>query len=176
LHSGDSDLSIGRRLQTEEKKQAHGYAQIDSGEVKILSFQVCNMNDEEIVSITSEGKVKIKYSIETLRDLEDPHYGISIRNKFGISVFNTNTYCMGIKNRPLKKGDTVTVRFEMTLNVAADVYSICIGVANIGFDKGSFKEYLLNYLDVGAIKVLENLASIKYGGFFNMNPIVLLEY
>jgi ABC-type polysaccharide/polyol phosphate transport system ATPase subunit len=179
LHSGDSNLSVGKRLeqiQDGEMRAKKGYAQVNSGDIEIVFFGFCNEDGKEIGSLTSEDSGKIIYSIRTQRDLEDPHYGVSIRNKLGLSVFNTNTYCMGVKNRPLKKGDTVKVTFEMKFNISPDTYSICIGVANKGFDQGSFKEYLVNYIDAGTIKVLENMKGIRYGGLFNMHPKVVLGY
>jgi len=54
-------------------------------------------------------------------------------------------------------------------------YSFSVGVANCGYDIGSFKEYLLLSHEVDIIKILSNQDAILYAGVFNIKPKVQLE-
>ena len=54
-------------------------------------------------------------------------------------------------------------------------YAFSVGVANKGFDIGSFEEYLLQIHDIELLKVLSN-DGILYSGIFNINPSVEILY
>ena len=60
----------------------------------------------------------------------------------------------------------------MNFPLQAGTYSFSVGVANKGFDRGSFDEYLFLIHDVDIIKVISNSQSITYSGIFNMKPEV----
>lgn len=63
----------------------------------------------------------------------------------------------------------------MKVPLSAGNYSISIGVANKGYDRGSFEEYLLQTHDVDILKVVSKDDSIIYSGIFNMNPQVSVK-
>lgn len=145
---------------------------LSTGEVTLVSFSVLDENDNVVSYIESESKIKISFTIKSHKILEDPHYGFQLRNYLGISVFETNTYCMKLKNAPLNPGDEVTVTFELDVPLSYGDYAICIGVVNKGFNIGDFEECLLYELDVGTIKIIKRENAIVYVGTFNMNPTV----
>ena len=82
---------------------------ISTGEVELVSFKICNENGEEISYIESEKIIKISYEVKALKDLDDPHYGLMIRNNLGLSIFETNTYCMKMKTEKLSKNQIAEV-------------------------------------------------------------------
>jgi len=172
-HHGDVPVQV--QVKSVEKEHLVRNSGISTGEVEMVSFKVCNEKDEVISYIESEQNLKIVFEIKTLRDLSDPHYGISIKNKFGVSIFETNTYCMGINTLPVKKGQHITVTFEMRCPLAPGDYPISLGVAEKGFDHGSFEEYILILQDIEILKVLSNNQSIIFSGVFNMHPKVRVQ-
>jgi len=171
MHTGDLPVKVIRKIH-EKKDEDSG---IFTGDVELVAFRLCNYQDEEIFYIESEQILKIFFKVKTSKDLSDPHYGIVLKNQYGISVFETNTYCMGIKNPPLKKDQIIMVTFEMKCPLAAGDYSISIGVAEKGFERGSFEEYLLVLRDIKILKVLSDDQSILYSGVFNMHPKVTIQ-
>ena len=126
--------------------------------------------------IESEQTVKFVCEIESLKDFSEPHYGLSVRNSLGVSVFETNTYCMGIQNPPLKRGQIVKITYEMKIPLSAGNYSLSVGVANKGYERGSFEEYLLMAHDVDILNVvLLTDDAIIYSGVFNMKPKIKIQ-
>ena len=170
-HMGDTEVEV-KKIST---KEGGGTSSTSTGEVKIVSFNILNERNEEISYVESEQIVKFVYEIESLRNLVEPHYGLHVRDNRGVSVFETNTYCMGIETSPLKKGQIVKITYEMKIPLSAGNYSISIGVANKGYDRGSFEEYLLMAHDVDILKVISKDDSIIYSGVFNMNPHVYVK-
>lgn len=179
MHQGEQEVKIKRSQNLVKKdgpaKNILNGAASDTGEVELLSCKFFNEQNEEILYITSEHTLKIVFEIRVLKDLVEPHYGIMIRNKLGLSVFETNTYCMRLHPEAIKKGQTVKVMYEFFCNLAPATYSISIGVSQKGFDRGSFAEYLLLIHDVELLKVIENDQTIFYSGVFNVNPKVSIQ-
>jgi lipopolysaccharide transport system ATP-binding protein len=179
LHQGERELEVKKpkknKVENEVKSDPYEDVQIDSKDIELVSYQIVNEQDEEVTYIISEKNLKIIYEFRALKKIEDPHFGISIRDRFGNSCFNTNTYCMGIKTFSLIKGEIVKVTFDFCLNLSPGDYTISFGVANKGFDRGAFKEYLIGFQNIEKIKVIENPESILYSGYFNMNPEVSVK-
>jgi len=171
MHAGTHPVNVMRK--TPKTKNEHSGTA--TGEVEILTLKLCNHNNEEISYIESEQTLKIVFEVKTSKDLQDPHYGIMIKTMYGISVFQTNTYCMGLKNPPLKKDQKAKVTFEMKCPLAPGDYPISIGVAEGGFDRGSFEQYLLLLRDIEILKVLSNDQAIIYSGIFDMHPQVTIQ-
>jgi lipopolysaccharide transport system ATP-binding protein len=83
---------------------------------------------------------------------------------------------MKIKTEKLSKGETAEVNWVMNFPLQAGTYSFSVGVANRGFDWGSFEEYLFLSHEVNIITVISNSQSIIYSGIFNMIPEVDVVY
>jgi lipopolysaccharide transport system ATP-binding protein len=170
-HMGDAEVEV-KKICTKEGGET---SSTSTGEVRIVSFNILNERNEVISYVESEQIVKFVYEIESLKNLVEPHYGLHVRDNRGVSVFETNTYCMGIETPPLKKGQIVKITYEMKIPLSAGNYSISIGVANKGYDRGFFEEYLLMAHDVEILKVISKDDSIIYSGVFNMNPQVSVQ-
>ncbi|AKB49880.1 ABC transporter [Methanosarcina barkeri str. Wiesmoor] len=170
-HMGDTEVELTKI----DSIERGGASSTSTGEVRLVSFNILNERNEPISYIESEQTVKFVCELESLKDFSDPHYGLAIRNNLGVSVFETNTYCMGITNSPLKKGQNIKITYEMKIPLSAGNYSISIGVANSGYDRGSFEEYLLLAHDVDILKVISRNDSIIYSGVFNMSPQVSVK-
>jgi len=171
MHEGNVPLEVGSLTDDGHIK----HSQLSTREVELTTIELRNDHDEETLMIDSESVFSLNFNVRTLKDLEDPHYGFTIKNYLGITVFETNTHCMNIKTKPLKKKQIAQIRFKMFCSLAPGNYSISIGLGNMGFGTGQFKEYLLLVNDVKILKVVKSPKSITYGGIFNMSPIVTVE-
>ncbi len=173
MHQGDIPVQV--QVKQGENDNRVNNLGVCTGEIDIVSFKVCDENGDVISYLESEQILKIIIKLKSSKDLSDPHYGFALKNKYGISVFETNTYCMGIKTAELKRDQIITVTFEMRCPLAPGDYSISLGVAEKGYDRGFFKEYLLLLRDIEIIKVLSDDKSIIYEGVFNMHPKVTIQ-
>jgi len=173
MHQGDVPLQVQvTKAVGEHPVKKSG---ISTGEVELVSFKLCNESGNEISYVESEQILKISYIVKTFKDLNDPHYGIELKNLYGVSVFETNTYCMHIKTPPAKKDQNILVTFEMKCPLLPGDYAVSVGVSEKGIGLCDFEEYLLLIRDIGVLKVLTNSQSIHYGGVFNMSPKVTIQ-
>jgi teichoic acid transport system ATP-binding protein len=174
MHCGDIPVQIHDK--NSETELALDKSGISTNEVEIIFFRICNEHGDKISYIESESKINIIYRIRALKDLDEPHFGLMIRNNLGLSIFETNTYCMKMNTGKLSKGQIAEVKWIMDFPLAAGIYSFSVGVANRGFDIGYFHEYLMLVHDVEVIEVISNNNAIFFAGVFNINPMVQLLY
>lgn len=170
-HMGDAEVIVNEV----KDRTDHKTPNVSTGEVELLSFKVLNSKDEEILHIESEQVIKIIYQVKALKELSDPHFGLHVRNNLGVSVFETNTYCIGAKTFSLKKGQIAELKWEFFFPLSAGDYSFSVGVANRGYGRDAFEEYLLMAHDIEVLKVIPNSSSIIYTGVFNMKPKVTIQ-
>ncbi len=143
-----------------------------TGEAELVSLCLYNEKGDEIAYIVSEEKLKAVFTVKALKDIEEPHFGLTIRDKYGNPAFATTTYHLNMQPASLKKGQLAEVVFEYDFNLQVGVYSLDVGVANYGYDNGLFKEYLLYQQRVEVIKVIQNPDLPHYQGYYNMRPRV----
>jgi teichoic acid transport system ATP-binding protein len=169
MHQGDEPVRVTKK---EEKNTLVRNSEISTGEVELVCFRICNEKNEEITHIESEKILKVIYEIRALKDIDEPHCGLMIRNNLGLSIFETNTYCMKIKTEKLLKDQKLRLEWCMNFPLSPGTYSFSVGIANRGYDIGSFREILLLTHDIELIHVLSNESSINFSGIFNINPCV----
>ena len=97
--------------------------------MKILGVKLFNEKGLESVAVVSGSKISIKIeAIVNADEVTDPTCGILIRDRLGYDVFGINTHQLGKKSGPLKKGEKVTFRFEMDLNLGPGDYTLTIAL------------------------------------------------
>ena len=173
-HMGDAEVKVYGINDTKDctgRKNPNA----STGEVELISFKILNSKNEEILYVESEQVIKVRYQVKALKELSDPHFGLHVRNNLGVSVFETNTYCSGIKTFTLKKGQIAELIWEFFVPLSAGDYSFSVGVANKGYGKDAFEEYLLMAHDVEVLKVMPNDSAIIYSGVFNMKPKIKIQ-
>ena len=165
------------------EKLVNNFQNEHSKEVKIYEFEspilqkIEVINDENTVVkyIISGSKITIRFEYFIHRDLTSPHFGIRIADRFGISIFETNTYCMKIETRKLKKGDVVDVEFDILINLSAGEYYIDVAIVNEGFSNRFFKESLSMDHSVATLIIHEDPNDIIFGGITNLHPTVRIN-
>jgi len=173
-HMGDAEVKVYDITDTKDctgRKNPNA----STGEVELISFKILNSKNEETLYIESEQVIKVIYQVKALKELSDPHFGLHVRNNLGVSVFETNTYCSGIKTFTLKKGQIAELVWEFFFPLSAGDYSFSVGVANKGYGKDAFEEYLLMAHDIEVLKVIPNDSAIIYSGVFNMKPKIKIQ-
>jgi ABC-type polysaccharide/polyol phosphate transport system ATPase subunit len=151
---------------------------IDSCSLKKVELQsVILLNDEglEINSIITGNYLTIKYVYKAFENFNDPHYGIRITDRFGISIFETNTYCMEEKSSPLSNKQEVEVFFKVKISLAPGNYNIDTAVVNEGYNGRFFKSYLAMDNMVKSFSVFENNDEKFFGGLVNLSPTVRIQ-
>ena len=125
-------------------------------------------NERSTLLADEQATVEIDYLLH--EDVNDPHVGFKIRNRFGAVLFETNSYCMRQPPGPARAGTVLTASFALPLTLFPDEYTLTVGLGAGGFGEGSF-EKVLNYLhEVNSFVVAPNPDSIVWSGLVNLRP------
>jgi lipopolysaccharide transport system ATP-binding protein len=126
-------------------------------------------------SIVADELVNLQIDFRIKQPLDDPHVGFKIRNRFGVVLFETNTYCMKTPLRIANPESILSVQFSFSLTLFPDDYTITIGLANGGYGEGAFKEVICYLHEVSAFVVLPNPEAIMWAGLINLQPRLSFE-
>ena len=126
-----------------------------------------SMIADELVSLQIDFRIK--------QHLDDPHVGFKIRNRFGIVMFETNSYCMKASLGSADAENILSVQFSFSLCLFPDEYTVTIGLANGGYGDGAFKEVICYLHEVSAFVVLPNPTAIMWAGIINLQPRLSFE-
>ncbi|MES2297869.1 MAG: ABC transporter ATP-binding protein [Pseudomonadota bacterium] len=124
----------------------------------------------EQLTITADDAVTLQIDFRIHAPFDDPHAGFKIRDRFGVVLFETNSYCMGQRPGPVQAGQVLSVQFALALALFPAEYTITVGLGNGGYDEGSFREVLCYLHEVSAFVVLRNPRAITWSGLANLQP------
>lgn len=179
-------LSNAQRLVSEPKAKAAGstggssarqldgfretHAQVDTGEIRLVDFQILDATGQKILAVTTGEEVCIKYRVQALVDLDDLYFGISIRNSLAISIFNTNSCALEQQGQSLRAGEVCEISYSVRLPIQVGNYGICMGVAARSIGGGMFEKYLLNVINAEVLEVVGNGQVARFGGYVDLAP------
>ena len=166
-HRGEKAVTI-----LNKSKKDVDHSNISTHEIEFISLNYYDINGKMVTHIHSEDEITISFSFRSLRLIEDPIFGILIRNRYGMSVFGTNTYLLKQKNDPIPPGNCYTVSYRMKIPLQADDYLISVAIDNKGEGINSFEEYLLRLNNIGTLKVIQNETVPIYEGITNFHPTI----
>jgi ABC-type polysaccharide/polyol phosphate transport system ATPase subunit len=153
----------------------NNHSNISTHEIEFDSIRILDPSKKSLTHAYSGDEIIISFSFLTLRDVEDPTFGILIRNRYGISIFGTNTYLLHQKNNPLRKGQRYQVSYRLKVPLQPDDYLITVAIDNKGKATNSFDEYLLRLNDITILKVVHDEKQPFYDGVINLNPTINIE-
>jgi lipopolysaccharide transport system ATP-binding protein len=174
LHKGATDLVVQPSLESAAAEPAllppHAQASISTGDVRLLGAGMADSSGVLTSTVLTGETVTFRFTVEAQRALDDPHFGIVLRNRFGQVVFETNTYCMKRTSAPLAAGRRIAIAFAMDCKLLPGEYAVALGVANRGINAQDFEEYLFLMNEAVLFAVLPNPESILFSGIVNLEP------
>jgi len=170
LHNGEKPVSI---VDINESHDNH--SNISTREIEFDSIRILDSSKNVITHVHSDDEIIISFTFRSLRHIEDPTFGILIRNRYGLSIFGTNTHLLHQTSNPLLKGIMYQVSYRIKVPLQPDDYLITVAIDNKGKATNSFDEYLLRLNDIATLKVVRNEKQPLYEGVTNLNPTINVE-
>ncbi len=124
--------------------------------------------------VHSGDHISIRITVIFQESYYDPHIGFGIRNKMGVVIYEANTYTLKYKTRPVSAGERLSATFSFPCRLIPGTYEIMIGVADGGYDHGSFEHALFfdQSFMVFEVAVGENTG---WGGIYDLQPEVNID-
>jgi lipopolysaccharide transport system ATP-binding protein len=166
-HQGEKDVELLNSITNKDN-----YSDISTKEIEFDSVRILDTSRKKITHIHSDDEVIISFSFRSLRRIEDPSFGILIRNRFGMSIFGTNTYLLKQKNKAILAGEFCEVTYRIKMSVQPDDYLLTVAIDNQGSGTNNFHEYLLRLNDIVTLKVIRNEALPIHDGITDLHPVI----
>ncbi len=143
---------------------------ITTGGADCVGVRLLDRHGQERTTLVADEMVTLQVDYLLHEDVADPHIGFKIRNRFGATLFETNSYCMRRAPGPATAGSILSASFALNLSLFPDEYTLTVGLGAGGHGEGSF-EKVLNYLhEVHGFTIAPNPAAIVWSGLVNLHP------
>ncbi len=140
-----------------------------------VGVRFTRLDGEERHSMTADEHVTLKLDFRILDTLDDPHVGFKIRDRFGVVLFETNSYCMNKQLGVAQAGSYLSVQFSFFLTLFPAEYTITVGLGNHGYGEGLFREVICYLHEVNTFVVVPNPDAILWAGMTNLRPQLSFE-
>jgi len=97
-----------------------------SGKVKILDLQILDNEHNKIEVIKTNQEINLKITLVTEDFIPELVFGYSIKDRFGMPIFGTNTFHLNQILFDLKVGQVIEFNFQFNANLGPGTYSIAI--------------------------------------------------
>jgi lipopolysaccharide transport system ATP-binding protein len=169
-HMGEKQVTL-----VDTKDTLNHHSNISTCEIEFDSIRILDSTKNVVTHVHSDDEIIISFSFRSLRHIEEPSFGILIRNRYGMSIFGTNTHLLHKKNNPLLPGKMYQVSYRLKVPLQPDDYLITVAIDNKGKATNSFDEYLLRLNDIATLKVVRNEKQPLYDGITDLNPTINVE-
>lgn len=156
-----------------EATQAAQQGSLQSKKIHLDKIQW--MQGEQVVqAVYSESVATLDIVFHSQAILEDVHVGIKVRDKYGLVIYETNTYCQGHFPGDLQNGDTLKLEFTMPMNIREGLYNVTLGLATGGFGEGNFCEQLWYAHGLAPIEIMRRTDIGLWDGITNLRPQIVV--
>lgn len=170
VQTTSQNAPVTKSLQTVEGfKPSH--LQIDAGIIQLLDFKIINDTGKQIVAVTTGDRIRIRITVKSLVDKDNVYFGFALRDRLGITIYNTTSSALGHKGIALTTGVPVEVEFGLRVPLQPGHYSICFGVVSGDIGGGNFSEYLLHTINAEIIEILSSSTENRFGGLVDLSSI-----
>lgn len=170
LHQGASTLVVQNAAAENALAPPSAQPAITTGDIMLRGAGLADSRGRLTSAVQTGETVTFRFEVETRRALDDPHFGIVLRNRFGQVVFETNTYCMKLGSEPLAAGQRTAIGFTLGCKLLPGEYAVAIGVANRGLNAQDFEEYLFLMNEAILFAVAPDPEGILFSGIVNLEP------
>ena len=144
---------------------------VTEGKLRSASLALFDEHNKVVDHLVTGKDLKVQIDLVFDCDIEDPHVGLGIRNKFGEPIYETNTYCLQHSLGPVAAGEKLSVTFSFKCDLGHGLYHFVLGVTNKGFNEGSFEDVLFYDQNITPLKILPTYQTY-WDGYFNLRPDV----
>ena len=133
------------------------------GSADIIDYAIVDESGN-LTNIVSKGdKFSVKMKVKFNRDIVDPIFAVTIRDRQGTEICGTNTMYEDIDTGTVHAGEVKEIIFKQRADLKGGDYLLCLGCT--GFEKGEFVVHSRLY----EICMLQILSSKNIVGYYDMN-------
>jgi ABC-type polysaccharide/polyol phosphate transport system ATPase subunit len=122
------ELAASPEIDEEEGAPLHYTYRHGDGSAEILSLTLLDASLRPIELVETGEAVYIRMRVRFHKDVEEPVFGIIIRNRLGIHIYGTNTRLQEVNIGQVRSGETVEVSFAFNCRLGTDNFNVAVAV------------------------------------------------
>ena len=146
------------------------HAQIDTGEIKLVDFRILDAADRRVAAVTTGDEIFIRCKIKALVDMDELYFGFALRDRLGITVYNTTSYAIGHHGIRLNANDSKTIQWALKVPIQVGFYGVCVGFVSGYAGFGSYDKYILHVINAEILEIIGDGSVGTFGGVVNLFP------
>jgi len=139
--------------------------------LKSVKISLLDEHDRIVDHLVTGMLLNVKVDVEFNQAVEDPHIGFGIRNRFGDTIYETNTFCLQHNLGLMPPDKVLSVFFSFRCDIGHGDYQFVLGITNKGFDTGSFEEVIFYDQNITPLRIIPTYKDY-WAGYFNLRPTV----
>ena len=136
-----------------------------------VKITLLNKDGKEVDNLFTGMPLTVKVDAKFKKKIVDPHIGFGIRNRFGDTIYETNTYCLQHNLGVVLPTETLSASFRFLCDLGYGDYNFVLGITNKGFDTGSFEEVIYYDQNITPLKIIP-IKKESWIGYINLKPTV----
>ncbi len=128
-----------------------------SFEAEIIDCRVESADGRPLERIVTGTPVRLAATVRFHRRIDNPVFGVMIRNRHGVEVFGTNTHLRAIPTGVFDSGQLARVAFDFPLHLGAGTYALSFAVHTAD---GQFFDYRVDALLIEVVGLPESVGLI----------------
>ncbi|OHD14692.1 MAG: hypothetical protein A2086_16790 [Spirochaetes bacterium GWD1_27_9] len=138
--------------------------------VEITNIKIFNQNDIDTDTFISGEKITLKMEVKINERIENPTFGIAIRDRLGNDIFGVNNYVMNVQSGIFEEG-IYNICYEMNLNLGVNIYNLTVAAHT---DETHLAECFDWINQAYVFKVIPS-TDIKFNGYCRLQPTFKVE-
>lgn len=106
--------------------QAHLRERSGNRKMEITKVEIENARGQVTETFVSGEEVAIAIEATAHSDVENPTFGILIRDRLGNDIFGINNYSMEMSVGKIARGEKIRVRYKLPLNLGPNIYNLTV--------------------------------------------------
>jgi lipopolysaccharide transport system ATP-binding protein len=139
-----------------------------------VSMLLTDKDDREVAHVVTGERLNVTIEATFKMTLNDPHVGFGVRNKDGLKIYESNTFCLNQSIGSLHAMTPLRVTFSFDCHLGEGDFALVVGLANGGFNRGNFHEVIYLEQDYKVLKVICSDRDV-WTGFFNLQPSIEVQ-
>jgi lipopolysaccharide transport system ATP-binding protein len=109
-----------------EAAPAEEFSRHGDGRARLEFFDLLGERGESTAALRSGEQAEVVARVRFHEAVDDPVFGMLIRNRIGVSVYGTNTEQEAIRYGPVAAGDEIELRFAFACNLCPHEYTLTL--------------------------------------------------
>ncbi len=97
-----------------------------NGKVRIEQTSLIDSQERSVDTVVSGTRVRLELAADIHHEVDNPTFGILIRDRLGNDIFGSNNHLLGVETGLLAAGSRLLITYEMQLDLGAGVYTVTV--------------------------------------------------